>query len=248
MARVLKEEDLFDPVRDHLLAQGYTVRAEVKNCDLVARKGEELVVVELKRHMSIDLLIQATERQRITSAVYVAVPGPVSFSRGSRWHGVKRVLRGLELGLIVVTPGKRSARVDVLFHPLPYQRQRLQRRRRAILREVDGRSANHNRGGVTQRKLITAYRESAIRIACALDMNGSMSPRQLRALGTGEKTPRILADNHYGWFERIERGVYALTSQGRDALRDYADLVEQLQNDLAGSSPASDTHAAAPRA
>ena len=30
----------------------------------------------------------------------------------------------------------------------------------------------------------------------------------IRALGTGEKTGPILAANHYGWFERIARGLY----------------------------------------
>lgn len=234
----IREEDLFEPVRDYLKAQGYRVRAEVGHCDLTATMDDELIVIELKRHVSVELLIQATDRQRITSSVYVAVPGPADFSRGSRWHGIKRVLRALELGLILVTPGRQAVRVEVLFHPLPYQRQKLKRRRRAVLREMDGRSANHNRGGVTRRKLITAYRESALRIACALDHLGPTSPRTLRGLGTGPKTLRILADNHYGWFERIDRGVYALTSQGRRELDAYGDLTARLRETIRAAAGA----------
>lgn len=228
----IREEDLFEPLRDHLDAQGYRVRAEVGYCDVTATRGGELIVIELKRHVSVDLLIQATDRQRITSSVYVAVPGPADFSRGSRWHGIKRVLRALELGLIVVTPARRGSRVEVLFHPLPYQRRKLARRRRAVLREMEGRSDNHNRGGVTRRKLITAYRETALRIACALDQLGPTTPRQLRGIGTGPKTLRILADNHYGWFERIDRGVYALTGQGRRELDSYNELTRRLREEV----------------
>ena len=35
------------------------------------------------------------------------------------------------------------------------------------------------------------------------------------------KATRIMADNHYGWFERIETGIYALTPKGSDALVAY---------------------------
>ena len=31
--------------------------------------------------------------------------------------------------------------------------------------------------------------------------------------------PKILQHNVYGWFERTERGIYALTDAGRAALR-----------------------------
>lgn len=233
MTPVTCEADLFEPVRDHLVAQGYTVRAEVDHCDIIARRADDLIVVELKRRVNLDLLIQATDRQRITPSVYVAVPGPLRMDRKSRFPGLKRVLRSLELGLLVVTPDAKAPRVEVVFHPLPYQRQKRKQRRRAVLREMEGRSANHNRGGVTRRKLITAYRENAIQIACALQLHGPLAPRQLRALGTGEKTLRILANNHYGWFERIARGVYALTATGRRELKSYDPLARKYRQALA---------------
>jgi len=31
----------------------------------------------------------------------------------------------------------------------------------------------------------------------------------------------ILGDDHYGWFERVERGVYALTPAGRQGLAQH---------------------------
>jgi hypothetical protein len=227
-----RETDLHEPIRRHLERLGFEVQGEVGRCDIVARKGEDLVVVEMKLGATMDLLIQATDRQRITDSVYVAVPGPIDLGRRSRWRGIQRVLRQLELGLILVTfdddDASREPRVEVAQHPLPYDRKKLSRRRRAVIREMDGRSESYNRGGSTQKKLMTAYRENAVRIASLLVREGPMAPRSLRELGTGEKTQSILSSNHYGWFERIERGVYDVSARGREALGEYADLVGKL--------------------
>jgi hypothetical protein len=70
-----------------------------------------------------------------------------------------------------------------------------------------------------------------VQIACCLDRHGTLSPRALRALGTGPKTQAILHRNVYGWFERQGRGLYALTPQGRAALADYPDLVTRYNPD-----------------
>ena len=32
---------------------------------------------------------------------------------------------------------------------------------------------------------------------------------------------RIMADNHYGWFQRVSPGIYALTAAGRVGLADW---------------------------
>ena len=101
-----------------------------------------------------------------------------------------------------------------------------------------GRSGNRNRGGSTGRKLVTAYRETAIHIACCLERYGSLTPQQLRALGTGSKTTSILYKDVYGWFERVTRGVYALSPRGRAALEGYPDLAAEYGEMLDGlSSP-----------
>jgi hypothetical protein len=43
------ETDLSKPLQTYLAAQGYTVRCEVKHCDIVAVKDDVLIVIELKR-------------------------------------------------------------------------------------------------------------------------------------------------------------------------------------------------------
>ncbi len=221
-----RETDLYEPVRDYLLAQGYTVRSEVLGCDIAALKGDDLIVIELKLNCSLELLIQATRRQRITDSVYVAVPQPVAMPF-SKWRGIQHILRRLELGLITVSYAAKKPRVDVVFHPVPFDRKKQKATRRAVLQEISGRSGDLNRGGSTRRRLVTAYRESAIQIACFLDVLGPQSPKFLRAQGASPKTRAILYDNVYGWFERVDRGVYGLTPQGKTALGEYPELVAQ---------------------
>jgi hypothetical protein len=214
----LREADLYEPIHNYLEAQGYAVQAEVEGCDIAARKGDDLIVVELKRHFSTRLLIQATDRQKITDSVYVALPGPYSLARGSRWRGICRLLRRLELGLIVVTFTQETPWVQVIFHPLPYQPRKRKSRKRAVIREIAARTGNYNVGGSARRKVVTAYREKVIHIACCLEKLGPLAPRQLRALGTGPKTSSILASNFYGWFRRVDRGIYEITPLGRAEL------------------------------
>ena len=72
------ETALYAPVKVFLEGQGYAVKAEVEGCDVVAVRGDEPpVIVELKTRFSLDLVLQATDRQRLSGQVYVAVPlGP----------------------------------------------------------------------------------------------------------------------------------------------------------------------------
>ncbi len=43
-----------------------------------------------------------------------------------------------------------------------------------------------------------------------------------------DQAPRILPRDHYGWFHRVERGIYGLTPNGKRALDTYADVVATL--------------------
>jgi hypothetical protein len=111
---------------------------------------------------------------------------------------------------------------------LPQERKKATKSKRAILTEIAGRSGDYNEGGTTRRKRITAYRENALQIACLLEQNGPMTPRKLRELGAGPKTLSILSGNVYGWFERVERGVYRITQQGREELKTYAHVTRRF--------------------
>ncbi len=66
---------------------------------------------------------------------------------------------------------------------------------------------------------MTAYRQQALGVARALG-GAPRRPRDLRTLAPD--AAKILQGNVYGWFERIERGLYGLTSSGRVALTTWA--------------------------
>ncbi len=220
-----KESDLFVPIRNYLENEGYRVNAEVRNCDITATRDNELVIIELKTHFNATLLIQAAERQRVADAVYIGLPRPDDVRRLRNWRGMCHLLRRLELGLILVHFLKSGSRAEVAFHPGPYSSRRQHKKRRAILSEVRDRRGEYNTGGSTGKPLVTAYREEAIQIAYLLRKNETLSPVELRHLGTGSRTQNILGRNYYGWFERIDRGVYRLHPDGESALHEYPEVV-----------------------
>jgi hypothetical protein len=235
--KTIHETDLYGPIREYLDSLGYKVQGEVNGCDLVAVKGDELIIVEMKTSFNLKLLSQAVKRQRVTESVYVAVPYPKGGKRTAAWGDMCILLRRLELGLITVDLAKDGGLVEVHFHPHPFDRLRSlranKRVRRSIIRETAGRSGHYNTGGTNRTRLITAYREQAIHIACCLIRYGDMSPAQLRKTGTSPKTPNILRDNHYGWFTRVSRGVYRLEDSAREFLKDYPELVEHYMKRIA---------------
>ena len=230
-ARSFAETDLAEPLCTWLAAQGYTVRSEVKDCDIAAVKGDELLIIEIKKTLNLALIVQAAQRQRITDIVYVAVPRP---SNKWKWwresRGVFHLLRRLELGLILVSPSNGGPPVDVVFRPAPLARRRRAPSRRAVLAEISGRTSDLNTAGSNRRKLVTAYRETSVHIACCLLARGRMSPAALRALGTGPKTQSILHYNPYGWFKRVRRGLYSLTARGRQELKEYPQLTAHYKS------------------
>jgi hypothetical protein len=82
---------------------------------------------------------------------------------------------------------------------------------------------------------MTAYRQQALAVANALSGTPSR-PRDLRILAPD--AAKILQDNVYGWFKRIERGLYRLTSSGRVALVTWADqFPPEDERGLGGGPP-----------
>lgn len=233
----LLEIDLYNPVRDFLIEQGYTVRSEVKDCDITAIKGGELVVVELKRNLSVSLLAQAVRRQKAADLVYIAVPKPKKLFANSKWQDISHLIRRLELGLILVSFKGEKGFVEIPIHPVPFDREKSmkmnKKKREGIIKEAKARYLDFNVGGSTGKKLLTAYRESAIFIACCLNKLGPLSPKKLRMLGSDpKKTTSILSENHYGWFDKVERGVYSINETGKSGLADYKELADYYNEKL----------------
>lgn len=221
----LLEVDLYKPIQRYFSSEGYEVYGEVKDCDMAAVKGEELVIIELKLTLSVDLLIQAANRQRITDQVYIGIPKPKYRLNTKSWADKLHLIRRLELGLIVVSfTGKRS-KAEVICQPGTFNRRKNKRKREMVLKEIEGRSADFNVGGSSRTKIMTAYKENCVQIACYLQNFGPLSPKALRKMGTGDKTSSILTKNYYGWFERIKRGTYMVTEKGKQEIKEFPDLL-----------------------
>ncbi len=201
---------------------GFTVDAEVRNCDVVAVIDDLVVITELKTSLNLKLLVQATERQKLAHQVYLAVPAPARKNRA--WRGVERVVKRLGLGLLLVAESPLGQSVRERFPP-NYEGRINKRARSLLLTEFNGRSHRSNTGG-TNRKIVTAYRETTISIAAMLSLKGPQAVKPVR-LAFGDRSARILADNHYGWFERVRRGVYALTKKGTAELQEYPELYQR---------------------
>ena len=235
----LQEVDLYKPIQMYFSHEGYDVYGEVKDCDIVAVKEDELVIIELKLTLSVDLLIQAAKRQRLTDQVYIAIPKPKTRMNSKQWSDKYHLIKRLELGLIVVSFAGNRAKADILIHPAPFKRKtgvgRQKKKREAVLKEINGRSADFNVGGSNRTKIMTAYKENCIQIASYLNTKGPLSPKALIQMGTGDKTPSILTKNYYGWFERIKRGTYMISEKGKLEVEEFQDLITyylgKIEND-----------------
>ncbi len=220
----MTEKELYPPVRDLFEKRGYKVNAEVKDCDMTAVKDDEFIIVELKKNLSVNLLAQGIKRQRTGADVYVAVPKPKQYSF-KKFRDTFSVIKKLELGLIFVSLRGNHSFAEIVIEPKPYtSTYKNTKKKKQIMDEINGRTIDTNTGGVTGTKIVTAYTEKCIHIACILDMYGDLSPKQIREKGGADNTLGILTYNVYGWFQKISRGVYGITDEGRRGLLEYPEL------------------------
>lgn len=222
----MREEDFYAPVKAYLEAQGYEVKAEIGPCDVMAARGDEPpVIVELKLGFSLALVMQGVARQALFDHVYLAVPvGPRGWS--SRYKDVIRLCRRLGLGLLAV----RGEKVEAHLDPGPYAPRRRAAAAGRLLREFERRVGDPNVGGRTRVRRMTAYRQDALRCALAL-RDGPLKASAVAAAAGVARAARLMRDDHYGWFERVARGVYALTPAGEAGLAEYAAAAAALAPD-----------------
>lgn len=223
----IRETDLYAPVKAFLEGLGFAVKGEIGAVDVLAvRDGEEPIVVELKAGFSLSLFHQAVARQAITDAVYVAVPRGTGRSFLKALAANLKLCRRLSLGLLTVR--LKDGLVEVHADPLPYRPRQSTRRKETLLREFAKRSGDPTKGGATRSGLMTAYRQDALRCLALLIAAGPAKAAEV-ARATGVPTARaIMADNHYGWFLRVERGVYAASEKGIAATALHATEIERL--------------------
>jgi len=216
----LLETSLYAPVKRFLEDLGFSAKGEVCGCDVVAiREGEEVrvVVAELKTSFNLELVLQGVERAAACDEVWLAVAA--STKGRDRDRRVRKLCRLIGVGLLSVLP---TGRVEILVSPEPWKPRPDRKRRSRLVAEHRRRQGDPTSGGSTRRPIMTAYRQQAL--ACAMALSEAPArPRDLRIV-----TPdaaKILQSNVYGWFERIERGIYGLSDGGKAALVHWADAL-----------------------
>lgn len=207
------ETALYLPVKKFLEQLGFEVKGEICGCDIVAVKPgvPPLVVIsELKLSFNLELVLQGVDRIAACDEVWLATRSKV---RG-REHDprVRKLCHLLGFGLLGVSG---RGRVEVLVEPVRWRPRRDPARRSALVDEHRRRRGDPAMGGSTRVPILTAYRQEALACAATLAA-GPCSVKVLKT--TSPDAPKILLSNYYGWFMRVERGVYALTDAGRGAL------------------------------
>lgn len=214
-----KETELYQPLCHFLEAQGYTVQAEVKGCDITAQKDDHLIIVEMKTSFNLKLVYQALERQSIAEDVYVAIPRPKDGQKAKSFKDMLRLLKRLEIGLMTVALDSPLQTVDVLLEPSDSIARKNKRKKERLQNELEKRVVSTNVGGVNKQKIMTAYRERSVELLCLIEARGQISTKDLREMQKDTAYISILSKNFYKWFVRIEKGVYALSEIGTLALQ-----------------------------
>jgi hypothetical protein len=222
------ETNLYLPVKRFLEGLGLNVKGEIGGCDLVAiAEGSPPIVIigELKLTFNLDLVLQGIDRADACDEVWLAVQA--SRRRGrERDARVRKLCRRLGFGLLAVSDG---GSVEIIVSAAAPAPRRNHRRRSRLVDEHRRRKGDPMAGGGSRAPIMTAYRQQAL--ACAAGIaSGPRRPRDLKPSIPG--APKILLRNVYGWFERTDRGVYALTESGRAALERWPQHHQELGHGL----------------
>ena len=210
------ETSLYAPVKRFLESLGAQVKGEVGGCDLVALRGDDppvVVICELKLTFNLELILQAVDRAAASDEVWIAARVSAKGKGRESDRRFRDLCRRLGFGMLAVSD---SGTVDIVVSPVSPMPRKNARRRSRLVDEHRRRKGDPALGGSTRKPIMTAYRQQALACAAAIE-NGVQKPKDMRA--AAPKAPQILRDNVYGWFERVDRGIYALTEVGAEALK-----------------------------
>ena len=210
------ETTLYQPIKNFLETRGYSVKGEIGGCDIVALSDDEpplVVVCELKLSFNLELILQAVDRASAGDEVWVAARVSAKGKGRESDRRFRDLCRRLGFGMLSVAD---NGMVDVILAASAIMPRKNNRKRGRLISEHRRRKGDPTAGGATRTPIMTAYRQQALACAAALQA-GQQRPRDLRPVAPD--AARILLSNVYGWFDKIDRGVYALSEQGAEALR-----------------------------
>jgi hypothetical protein len=210
------ETTLYLPVKRFLEKLGFTVKGEVGGCDLVALSAGDppiVVIGELKLSFNLELVLQAVDRAGACDEVWIAAKLSARGKGRESDARYRNLCRRLGFGMLAVTS---SGHVEVIVKPATTAPRRNPRKRSRLVSEHQRRKGDPVLGGSTRAPIMTAYRQQALTCAAAL----AQGPQRVRDLKSeNPDAAKILLHNVYGWFARVERGIYELTTAGHAALK-----------------------------
>lgn len=212
------ETSLYLPVKSFLEAAGYVVKGEVGGCDLVGLSDSEppvIVVCELKLSFNLELILQAVDRASVADEVWIAARLSATGRGREADKRYRQLCRRLGIGMLGVTDTGVVSVIVSSVSPMPRTNPK---RRTRLVREHQRRQGDPALGGSTRMPIMTAYRQQALICAQAL-LDGPKRPRDMRP--AAPDAGKILLGNVYGWFERVQPGVYRLTETGRTAAEQH---------------------------
>ena len=171
-----------------------------------------VVIGEMKLSFNLELILQAVDRATACDEVWLAARISSKGNGRERDARFRNLCRRLGFGMLGVS---QAGNVDVLVSPASPLPRRDPRRRSRLVEEHRRRLGDPAVGGGSRAPIMTAYRQRALACATVLE-GGPLRPRDVRI--AAPDAAAILLRNVYGWFVRTERGIYALTPEGREAL------------------------------
>jgi hypothetical protein len=96
---------------------------------------------------------------------------------------------------------------------------------------MHNRKLKNNVGGVNKTKIMSGYREDCLLVLNAIKDFESASGKQIKEITSVSKSTSIMYKNYYGWFEKVNKGLYKINDNGKEALVQYRETISLLIKD-----------------
>ncbi|WP_075290839.1 DUF2161 domain-containing phosphodiesterase [Pararhizobium arenae] len=209
------ETELYLPIKRFLEEAGYQVKGEIGGCDIVGLSADDppvVVICELKLTFNLELVLQAVDRAAASDEIWIAARVSAKGKGRERDKRFRDLCRRLGFGMLGVSD---LGTVDILVSPTAFLPRKNTKKRSRLVAEHQRRKGDPTRGGATRQPIMTAYRQRTLDMARMLEA-GPLRPRDMKTVAPDAAA--ILLRNVYGWFDRLDRGIYGLNDTGRDAI------------------------------
>jgi hypothetical protein len=226
--KILKESELYEPMKQYFLEQGAKVHAEVRGNDMVVIQDELYFGIELKKTFNLELVFQLLRRRGLFHGQY----GVIEVKKGTFHNKTQALmlLSALGFGLYGVEFLKNKPKVMLLLQCSKREDSIFfkGKTRLRMISEISSRFIEYGDGGVNTGGALSSYRQRALYALWLIQKKSSVSPKDLNLSFSSQSAGSLLQDNFYGWFLRKQRGCYIATDAGLQALSTYAVQIELM--------------------